>query len=114
MKVAYVYPPLFKPFYPMATRIMTENLLRNKNFEVQFSRIPVMTYGSNRDTVLYDEIMEKATSRFSSNVISFLKQKYMVYNVFYVFMARGYYDASIEEDFERSTSFSPVSIFVIC
>ena len=40
MKIAYVYPPLFKPFYPMATRIMTENLLRNKNFEVQFSRIP--------------------------------------------------------------------------
>ncbi len=100
MKVAYVYPPLFKPFYPMATRIMTENLLRNKNFEVQFSRIPVMTYASNRDTVLYDEIMEKAASRFSSNVISFLKQKYMVYNVFYVFMARGYYDAFIEEAFD--------------
>ena len=100
MKVAYVYPPLFKPFYPMATRIMTENLLRNENFEVQFSRIPVMTYGSNKDTVLYDAIMEKATSRFSPNVISFLKQKYMVYNVFYVFMARGYYDASIEEAFE--------------
>ncbi|HKI49150.1 MAG TPA: hypothetical protein VKA69_07465, partial [Desulfobacteria bacterium] len=100
MKVAYVYPPLFKPFYPMATRIMTENLLRDKNFEVQFSSIPVKTYTSNKDKELYDGIMEKATSRFSSNVISFLEQKYMVYNVFYVFMARGYYDAFIEESFE--------------
>ena len=100
MKVAYVYPPLFKPFFPMATRIMTENLLRNKNLEVQFSHIPVKTYDSNTDKVLYDGIMEKATSRFSSNVISFLEQKYMVYNVFYVFMAHGYYDAFIREDFE--------------
>ena len=100
MKVAYVYPPLFKPFYPMATRIMTENLLRNKNLDVQFSRIPVKTYSSGRDRALYDEFMEKAASRFSSNVISFLEQKYMVYNVFYVFMAHGYYDAFIGEDFE--------------
>ena len=100
MKVAYVYPPLFKPFYPMATRIMTENLLRNKNLCVQFSHIPVETYDSNEDKVLYDGIMEKAVSRFSPNVISFLEQKYMVYNVFYVFMAHGYYDAFIQEDFE--------------
>ena len=100
MKVAYVYPPLFKPFYPMATRIMTENLLRNKNLCVQFSHIPVETYDSNKDKVLYDGIMEKAVSRFSPNVISFLEQKYMVYNVFYVFMAHGYYDAFIQEDFE--------------
>jgi len=100
MKVAYVYPPLFKPFYPMATRIMTENLLRNKNLEVQFSHIPVKTYASGRDKALYDGIMEKAASRFSSNVISFLEQKYMVYNVFYVFMAHGYYDDLIREDFE--------------
>ncbi len=99
-KVAYVYPPLFKPFYPMATRIMTENLLRNANFEVEFSRIPVKTYGSGRDKVLYDGIMEKAASRFFENAISFLEQKYMVYNVFYVFMAHGYYDAFIREDFE--------------
>ncbi len=100
MKVAYVYPPLFKPFYPMATRIMTENLLRNKNLDVQFSHIPVMTYTSNKDKELYDGILEKATSRFSPNVISFLQQKYMVYNVFYVFMAHGYYDEFIREDFE--------------
>ena len=100
MNVAYVYPPLFKPFYPMATRIMTENLLRNKNLCVQFSHIPVETYDSNKDKVLYDGIMEKAVSRFSPNVISFLEQKYMVYNVFYVFMAHGYYDAFIQEDFE--------------
>ncbi|MCG6877957.1 MAG: hypothetical protein LJE96_02185 [Deltaproteobacteria bacterium] len=100
MKVAYIYPPLFKPFYPMATRIMTENLLRNKNLEVQFSRIPVRTYSSDKDKVLYEGMMEKAVSRFSPNVISFLEQKYMVYNVFYVFMAHGYYDAFIKEDFE--------------
>jgi len=100
MKVAYVYPPLFKPFYPMATRIMTENLLRNKNLDVHFSDIPVKTYGSNRDNKLYDTIMEKAASRFSPNVISFLEQKYMLYNVFYVFMAHGYYDEFIREDFE--------------
>ncbi|MCF8129476.1 MAG: hypothetical protein K9N10_13265 [Deltaproteobacteria bacterium] len=100
MKVAYVYPPLFKPFYPMATRIMTENLLRNKNLDVQFSHIPVKTYSSNTDKALYDGFMEKAASRFSSNVVSFLEQKYMVYNVFYVFMAHGYYDAFIVEDFE--------------
>ena len=100
MKIAYVYPPLFKPFYPMATRIMTENLLRNKNLDVQFSDIPVKTYGSNRDNKLYDTIMEKAASRFSPNVISFLEQKYMLYNVFYVFMAHGYYDEFIREDFE--------------
>jgi hypothetical protein len=100
MKVAYVYPPLFKPFYPMATRIITENLLRNKNLEVQFSHIPVKTYSSSRDKALYEGFMEKAASSFSSNVIAFLEQKYMVYNVFYVFMAHGYYDAFIEEDFE--------------
>ena len=100
MKVAYVYPPLFKPFYPMATRIMTENLLRNKNFEVQFSHIPVKTYASNKDKQLYDGILEKAAARFPPNITSFLQQKYMVYNVFYVFMAHGYYDEFIQEEFE--------------
>jgi len=100
IKVAYVYPPLFKPFYPMATRIMTENLLRNQNLDVHFSHIPVKTYASGKDEALYDGFMEKAASRFSSNVTSFLEQKYMVYNVFYVFMAHGYYDAFIREDFE--------------
>ncbi len=100
MKVAYVYPPLFKPFYPMATRIMTENLLRNRNLEVQFSRIPVKTYLSETDKALYDGIMRKAAIRFSKNAVSFLKQKYMVYNVFYVFMAHGYYDTFIKEEIE--------------
>ncbi len=100
MKVAYVYPPLFKPFYPMATRIMTENLLRNKNLEVQFSQIPLKTYASNTDKTLYDGFMEKAASRFSPNVTAFLEQKYMVYNVFYVFMAHGYYNAFMRENFE--------------
>ncbi len=59
MKITYIYPPLFKPFYPMATRIITENLLRNKNLEVTFSDIPVTTYASNTADRLYDDIMSK-------------------------------------------------------
>ena len=95
MKVTYIYPPLFKPFYPMATRIITENLLRNKNLEVDFSDIPVTTYASKTADRLYDKIMSKVDSRFSPNVVSFLNQKYMVYNIFYVFMAQGYFDEYI-------------------
>lgn len=97
MKVTYTYPPLFKPFYPMATRIMTENLRQNKNLSVDFSDMPVKTFGSNVPTALYNEILKKATPRFSDNVISFMNQKYMLYNVFYVFMAHGYYDGLILE-----------------
>jgi len=76
----------------MATRIITENLLRNKNLEVDFSDIPVTTYASNRADHLYDEIMSNVALRSSPNVVSFLTQKYMVYNIFYVFMAQGYFD----------------------
>ena len=95
MKITYIYPPLFKPFYPMATRIITENLLRNKNLEVDFSDTPVTTYASNTADRLYDEIMSKVALRSSPNVVSFLNQKYMVYNIFYVFMAQGYFDEYI-------------------
>ena len=95
MKITYIYPPLFKPFYPMATRIITENLLRNKNLVVTFSDIPVTTYASNTADRLYDDIMSKVALKSSPNVASFLNQKYMVYNIFYVFMAQGYFDEYI-------------------
>lgn len=98
MKVTYIYPPLFKPFYPMATRIITENLLRNDKLDVAFSDMPVRPFDSHIDTDLYDEILSRAGNRFSPNVISFLHQKYMVNNIFYVFMAQGYFDPYILTD----------------
>lgn len=79
----------------MATRIITENLLRNKNLVVTFSDIPVTTYASNTADRLYDDIMSKVALRSSPNVVSFLNQKYMVYNIFYVFIAQGYFDEYI-------------------
>ncbi len=98
MKIQYIYPPLFKPFFPMATRIITENLLQNKNLQTTFSDMPVRAFSSNTDTELYDKILSKAASRFSPNVMRFLKQKYMVNNIFYVFMAQGYFDEFILAD----------------
>ena len=95
MKITYIYPPLFKPFYPMATRVITENLSRNKNLEVNFSNMPVTTYASNTAERLYDDIMSNVALRSLPNVVSFLTQKYMVYNIFYVFMAQGYFDEYI-------------------
>ena len=98
MDVTYIYPPLFKPFYPMATRIITENLLRNDKLDVTFSDMPVRPFASHIDTDLYDEILARAIDRFSPNVMSFLNQKYMVNNIFYVFMAQGYFDPYILKD----------------
>jgi len=98
MDVTYIYPPLFKPFYPMATRIITENLMRDKRLNVAFSDMPVRPFASHIDTDLYGRILSKAQSQCSSNVVSFLEQKYMVYNIFYVFMAQGYFDPYILTD----------------
>jgi len=98
MDVTYIYPPLFKPFYPMATRIITENLLRNEKLHVTFSDMPVRPFDSHIDTDLYARILSTAESRCSPNVFSFLGQKYMVYNIFYVFMAQGYFDPYILAD----------------
>ncbi len=92
MKIHYIYPPLFKPFFPMATRIITENLLRNKNLKVTFSDMPVRAFSSNIDQELYDGILSRAATKFSPNIMRFLRQKYMVNNIFYVFMAQGYFD----------------------
>ena len=98
MKIQYIYPPLFKPFFPMATRIITENLLRDKNLQTTFSDMPVRAFSSNIDTELYNGILSKADSRFPPNIMRFLRQKYMVNNIFYVFMAQGYFDEFIQAD----------------
>jgi hypothetical protein len=79
----------------MATRIITENLVRNERLEVAFSDMPVRPFSSNIDKDLYKKILAGAGSRFSPNVMAFLEQKYMVYNIFYVFMAQGYFDEYI-------------------
>lgn len=102
MRITYIYPPLFKGFYPMATRMITENLLRDKNLEVEFSDIPVKTYASNVPEKIYDQIMARAITKFNSNILAFLQQKYMVNNIFYVFMAHGYFDEYILDEFETT------------
>ena len=98
MDITYIYPPLFKPFYPMATRIITENLLRDNRLNVTFSDMPVRPFASHIDTDLYERILTKARTQCSPNVVSFLEQKYMVYNIFYVFMAQGYFDPYVLMD----------------
>jgi hypothetical protein len=100
MKITYIYPPLFKSFYPMSTRIMTENLLRNNHLEVHFSDIPVKAYSSHIHDALYENVLTKAESLFSPSVVSFLQQQYIMNNTFYVFMAHGYLDEYILQDFE--------------
>ena len=112
MKIRYIYPPLFKPFYPMATRIITENLLRDNRLDVDFSDMPVRTFASNTDKELYDSIISKAHRLFSPNVVSFLKQKYMLYNIFYVFMAHGYFDEDILID--SDTEYNIVTCLNFC
>jgi len=104
MDVTYIYPPLFKPFYPMATRIITENLLRAENLNVTFSDMPVRPFASRVDTDLYAQILAKAAPQCAPNVISFLNQKYMVNNIFYVFMAQGYFDPFILTDTDTDTA----------
>ena len=44
MKLTYIYPPLFTPCYPIATRMITGNLRRNEKLDVTFSQIPVRAY----------------------------------------------------------------------
>lgn len=100
MKLAYVYPPLFKPFFPMATRILTENLLRNPRLEPDFSRIPAATIGSRAPEELYDRIMARGRRVFHPNAVAFLEQKYIVNSLFYVFMAHGVLDPHLGFDFD--------------
>ncbi|MEE9418930.1 MAG: radical SAM protein [Desulfatiglandaceae bacterium] len=112
MKITYIYPPLFKGFYPMATRMITENLLRDKNLEVDFSDIPIRAYSSKIHEEIFDRIISKAASTLSPNVVAFLEQKYIIYNLFYVFMAHGYYDKYILEDFD--TKYVVVTVINFC
>jgi len=112
MKITYIYPPLFKGFYPMATRMITENLLRDKNLSVDFSDIPIRTYASNIHQEIFDRIISKAASTLSPNAVAFLEQKYLLYNLFYVFMAHGYYDPYLLEDFD--TRYVVVTVINFC
>jgi len=112
MKITYIYPPLFKGFYPMATRMITENLLRDKNLSVDFSDIPIRTHASNIHQEIFDRIISKARSTLSPNAVAFLEQKYIIYNLFYVFMAHGYYDPYIFEDFD--TRYVVVTVINFC
>jgi len=112
MKITYIYPPLFKGFYPLATRMITENLLRDKNLSVDFSDIPINAYASNLHQEIFDRIISKARSTLSPNAVGFLEQKYILYNLFYVFMAHGYYDPYILEDFD--TRYVVVTVINFC
>ena len=112
MKITYIYPPLFKGFHPMATRMITENLLRNKNLEVYFSDIPVRTYTSRIHETIYEHIMAGATTKFSPAILSFLEQRYIVNNIFYVFMTHGYFDEYILKDFD--TPYVLISVINFC
>ncbi len=112
MRITYIYPPLFKGFYPMATRMITENLLRDKNLKVEFSDIPLRTYSSKIHEEIFDRIISKAADTLSPNAVAFLEQKYIIYNLFYVFMAYGYYDEYIFEDFD--TQYIVVTVINFC
>lgn len=96
----------------MATRMITENLLRDKNLSVDFSDIPIRTYASNIHQEIFDRIISKARSTLSPNAVGFLEQKYILYNLFYVFMAHGYYDPYILEDFD--TRYVVVTVINFC
>jgi hypothetical protein len=112
MKVTYIYPPLFKSFYPIATRIITENLLRDKNLEVEFSDVPVRVYPSGVQEEIFERIMSEAVSRLSPNEVTFLEQKYIIYNLFYIFMAHGYFDEYILGDVD--SNYVIVSVINFC
>jgi hypothetical protein len=100
MKVTYVYPPLFSPYYPMATRMFTGNLRQNEKLEATFSRIPVKTYESGVYEALFDRILSEASSMFSPTIRSFMSQKYLSSNLYYVMMTRGYFNDYLFEDRE--------------
>jgi hypothetical protein len=100
VKITYIYPPLFNSFYPIATRMITENLLRDDRLEVAFSDIPVTTYQSGVHKRLYESLMGNGKEHFPANVRRFLRQKYFVNNLFYVFMSHGYYNDHVRPDVE--------------
>jgi len=96
MKLTYIYPPLFSPYYPMATRMVTGNLQRNEKIDAEFSIIPVKTYESGIHKKVYDQIISEACSKFSSTIGSYMSQKFLSSNFYYVLMTR-WKDAVITE-----------------
>jgi len=100
MKITYIYPPLSESFYPLATRMITENLLRDERLEVEFSDIPVKTFSEDIYNPLYDDIILNAPSKFPSNIVSFLKRKYVKNVMFYIFMTHGYFNSNLFKDFD--------------
>jgi len=68
MKLTYIYPPLFTPYYPIATRMITGNLQRNEKIDPTFSEIPVRAYKSETYKPEYERIVSKGKNMFSPAV----------------------------------------------
>ena len=98
MKLTYIYPPLFTPYYPIATRMITGNLQRNDKIDPSFSEIPVRAYKSGTYKTEYDRIVSKGKNMFSPAAGVYMSQKFISSNLYYVMMTRGYLNDDILED----------------
>jgi len=98
MKLTYIYPPLFTPYYPIATRMITGNLRRNEKLDVTFSKIPVKAYKSETYKTVYDRIISQGKGMFSPAAGVYMSQKFISSNLYYVIMTRGYFNSDIFED----------------
>ena len=102
MKLTYIYPPLFTPYYPIATRMITGNLQRNEKIDPTFSHIPVRAYKSETYKADYDRIVSKGKNMFSPAAGVYMSQKFISSNLYYVMMTRGYLNDDIFEDVHDS------------
>ena len=98
VKLTYIYPPLFTPYYPIATRMITGNLRRNEKLDVTFSKIPVRAYKSGSYKTVYDRVVSKGKDMFSPAAGVYMSQKFISSNLYYVMMTRGYFNDDIFED----------------
>ncbi len=98
MKLTYIYPPLFTPYYPIATRMITGNLQRNEKLDPTFSAIPVRAYKSETYKTEYDRIVSRGKNMFSPAAGVYMSQKFISSNLYYVMMTRGYFNDDIFED----------------
>lgn len=98
MKLTYIYPPLFTPYYPIATRMITGNLQRNEKIDPTFSEIPVRAYKSETYKPEYERIVSKGKNMFSPAAGVYMSQKFISSNTYYVMMTRGYFNEDIFED----------------
>ncbi len=98
MKLTYIYPPLFTPYYPIATRMITGNLKRNEKIDPSFSEIPVKAYKSETYKAEYNRIVSKGKNMFSPAAGVYMSQKFISSNLYYVMMTRGYLNDDIFED----------------